>query len=636
MAQEVAVKDKDADFFSVPFDNKSTALALKENVGSNMAAMDSIRSIFEEMRDSLNTLVQLTKQSLMPSKDDMIGAADVKSGVPKEEGGGQGGGDGSGFEIPKPGPKVGLVLMLAGLAALFKYGDQIAKALEPVLKLGKFFFDMLSPTGKIYLGMAGLAALLFPKALLLLVTGVGKGTIMFAFKAMKVAFGLMQAFMAGEFITKLEGTYIGQGIMKAIKAVKAAFLAMKVFLLTTVPDAIKGSFVGQGIMKAILFLKQAFLMMKAFLLTTVPDAIKGSFVGQGIMKAIKFLKEVFVMMKVFLLTTVPDAIKGSFIGQGIMAALAFLKKTFLLMKVFLLTDLPAGIASSYIGVGFTKALKALKAAFIAMQFFLLSTMAPTLLAMMAPFAIPIAAVVAAVAAAVAIFYAIKDGIDEFKKSLDEGDSMLVAIIEGVSTALLSLVTLPVTLIKNFVAWVADKLGFEGVAEKLREFSIVDFIKNSVKSLVFKAVKFVQGLFNIDFKALFGKMVDIGKSIMVSIKAIGAGALAAAKGFLNPVKNFKKGYNEYMEKNKLPDPEPIDIPVEDMEKITPNIDEELIKVQKEANLNRRKSPQSITTIDNSTVKGGDSITQDNYNQVEFGSTHTDDTAILAVAGSLANQ
>ena len=72
------------------FDNKSTALALKENVGSNMAAMDSIRSIFEEMRDSLNTLVQLTKQSLMPSKDDMIGAADVKSGVPKEEGGGQG------------------------------------------------------------------------------------------------------------------------------------------------------------------------------------------------------------------------------------------------------------------------------------------------------------------------------------------------------------------------------------------------------------------------------------------------------------------------------------------------------------------------------------------------------------------
>ena len=48
MAQEVAVKDKDADFFSVPFDNKSTALALKENVGSNMAAMDSIRSIFEE------------------------------------------------------------------------------------------------------------------------------------------------------------------------------------------------------------------------------------------------------------------------------------------------------------------------------------------------------------------------------------------------------------------------------------------------------------------------------------------------------------------------------------------------------------------------------------------------------------
>ena len=55
-----------------------------------------------------------------------------------------------------------------------------------------------------------------------------------------------------------------------------------------------------------------------------------------------------------------------------------------------------------------------------------------------------------------------------KKSLDEGDSMLVAIIEGVSTALLTLVTLPITLIKNFVAWVAEKLGFEGIAEKLKE------------------------------------------------------------------------------------------------------------------------------------------------------------------------
>ena len=221
----------------------------------------SLRTIFEDIRDSLNTLVKLTRESLMPSKDDMIGAANVGGNPTKEETGQSGG---SKFEIPKPGPKVGLLLMLAGLALLFKYGDQIAKALEPILKFGKFFFDMLSPTGKIYLGMAGLAALLFPKALLTLVVGVGKGTITFAFTAMKTAFGLMQAFMAGEFIKKLGETYIGQGIMKAIKVMKETFRLMKVFLLTTVPNAIKGSFIGQGIMAALAFLKKTFLLMVIF------------------------------------------------------------------------------------------------------------------------------------------------------------------------------------------------------------------------------------------------------------------------------------------------------------------------------------------------------------------------------------
>ena len=41
--------------------------------------------------------------------------------------------------------------------------------------------------------------------------------------------------------------------------------------------------------------------------------------------------------------------------------------------------------------------------------------------------------------------------------------------------------------------------------------------------------------------------------MVSIKAIGAGAIAAAKGFLSPVENFKKGYDEYIKNNRIPEP-----------------------------------------------------------------------------------
>jgi len=42
--------------------------------------------------------------------------------------------------------------------------------------------------------------------------------------------------------------------------------------------------------------------------------------------------------------------------------------------------------------------------------------------------------------------------------------------------------------------------------------------------------------------------------MVSIKAIGAGAIAAAKGFLTPVESFKKGYDEYIKNNTIPEPE----------------------------------------------------------------------------------
>tara|TARA_R110002167_G_scaffold349420_1_gene561280 strand:- start:230 stop:1417 length:1188 start_codon:yes stop_codon:yes gene_type:complete len=240
--------------------------------------------------------------------------------------------------------------------------------------------------------------------------------------------------------------------------------------------------------------------------------------------------------------------------DGIMFVVNKIKGAFNILKAFMLKSIIPGISKAAGGIGglFMKAVTGVTAAFTVVRTFMMVTLIPAITAMLGPFAIPLGLVVLAVAAAVAIFVSIKAGIDEFKQSLADGDSMLVAIIEGVSTALLTLVTLPITLIKNFVAWVAEKLGFEGIAEKLKEFSIVDFIKDSIKTLVMKAVGFITGLFDIDFGAVLGKFVDIGKSIMLSIKAIGAGALGAAKGFLSPVKNFKKAYNAYMEKNKLPD------------------------------------------------------------------------------------
>jgi hypothetical protein len=193
-----------------------------------------------------------------------------------------------------------------------------------------------------------------------------------------------------------------------------------------------------------------------------------------------------------------------------------------------------------------------------MRTFMMASMIPAITAFMAPFIVPLAILVAVVAGAVAVFTSIKAGIDEFKKSLDEGDSMLTAIIEGVSTALLTLVTLPITLIKNFVAWVAEKLGFEGIAEKLKEFSIVDFIKDGIKNLVTKAKDFVLGLFDIDFKGLLGKGLDILGAIMTRIKAIAAAGFAAVKaafpGGESPAEAFSRVYQERIATSEASEPD----------------------------------------------------------------------------------
>ena len=243
-------------------------------------------------------------------------------------------------------------------------------------------------------------------------------------------------------------------------------------------------------------------------------------------------------------------------AKGIGFAFKELTTGFKGMRKFLGTTAPKKIGEAY-GKGkdlFTKAFSLVRRAFTALRLFMVKTLAPTVTAFFAPILPAILPVTLAVAAATAIFYSIKKGIDEFRESLAEGDSMLVAITEGVSTALLTLITLPVTLMVKAAAFIAEKLGFENVAEKLKELDIVEFIKDGVKTLVLKAKDFVLGLFDIDFQAVLGKFVDIGKSLMVSIKAIGAGAIAAAKGFLTPVESFKKGYDEYIKNNTIPEPE----------------------------------------------------------------------------------
>ena len=242
--------------------------------------------------------------------------------------------------------------------------------------------------------------------------------------------------------------------------------------------------------------------------------------GYGLKKIIdgfRAAKDVFSALATFGGTTLPNAVKGTYGGAKgfVIKAFELTKAAFIAMKVFISTTLPTAIKNAYGGgKGFLiKAVTLLGVAFTGLKVFLVSTLVPAITAIAAPFLPVIAIVAAVVAGAVAAFYSIKEGIDEFKASLDQGDSLLEAIIKGVTKALGTLITLPITLVKNFAAYLAEKLGFKGIAEKLREFSFADIVTEGlrkifsiVKDTIFGAIKGIQNLAKKGFsffKGLFG-------------------------------------------------------------------------------------------------------------------------------------
>jgi hypothetical protein len=246
-------------------------------------------------------------------------------------------------------------------------------------------------------------------------------------------------------------------------------------------------------------------------------------------------------------------------------------------------------------------------------------MIPAITTMMAPFVVPLALIVAAVLVAVAVFTSIKAGIDAFKESLSEGDSMLEAIIDGVATALLTLVTLPITLIKNFVAWVAEKLGFEGIAEKLREFSFVDSIKNGITTLITKIKSFVLGLFDVDFMAFFAKIGNIGMLFLGYVKAIAAGAAAGLKALFpggdSPTQAYDKAFKKSMANTNAVMEEKRVASVK-LAELT-----RLDNVKKENERNEKKMNFYTTTTTN---KGGDTISTNAVTLANLSANHTEPT------------
>ena len=109
--------------------------------------------------------------------------------------------------------------------------------------------------------------------------------------------------------------------------------------------------------------------------------------------------------------------------------------------------------------GLTKGFSMLGRGLTALRLGVMS-MYSSILPMIAPF-LPIIAIAAAV---VAVFYSLKSGFDTFKQSLDDGDSMFTAVIKGLGDAMLTLVTLPATLVKKLVGFIAGLFGFDNFKE----------------------------------------------------------------------------------------------------------------------------------------------------------------------------
>ena len=151
---------------SVPMENDSQGNDLQP-----MSPMDSIRTIFEDIRDGINDLVEISYggfnnliEAVSPNmRDEGVAAADV---VPEVEETDSQGNDKFGFlknfKVPEVGPKLGLALLLGGLAALMKFGDKLVPIIAPVLKAIKenilpnlidVFKDFLNAASNLFSGI---------------------------------------------------------------------------------------------------------------------------------------------------------------------------------------------------------------------------------------------------------------------------------------------------------------------------------------------------------------------------------------------------------------------------------------------------------------------------------------------------
>jgi len=87
----------------------------------------------------------------------------------------------------------------------------------------------------------------------------------------------------------------------------------------------------------------------------------------------------------------------------------------------------------------------------------------------------------------------KSGFEAFKNSLESGDSMITAIGKGLLDFSATLITLPITLLKNLLGYIAGLLGFDGIKEAIDNFSFKDMIVNAFTGLISGTIKLIKAI-----------------------------------------------------------------------------------------------------------------------------------------------
>ena len=228
-----------------------------------------------------------------------------------------------------------------------------------------------------------------------------------------------------------------------------------------------------------------------------------------------------------------------------------LGNAFKALRFFLGTTLVNGVKNTYKGGLMNAATKMLGFAFKALRLMMtaslypaIMTMVTTLAATLGPILGPILIIAAIAAGIAAVLFSIKSGIEAFKTSMDQGDSMLVAIGKGILDFAVTLATLPITLVKNIVGYIAGLLGFDGIKEKLENFSFKDMIVNAFTGIMSGTIKLLKAIGKGAMAALAAAFPG-GESPTGAFGRVFKEVMGGGEGTMpeeNPDKEKKTGFN----------------------------------------------------------------------------------------------